>query len=872
MTRPTGSERWLSRLSRIVPASEREEWRDEWLGELAHGREAGRSGGRLLASAFEDAVRLRLRAWRPGPLALDLRFAARSLRRSPGYTTVAVLTLAVGMGASTAIYSVVNATLLRPLPLVDEGSVMMVTQARGEYRGPTSAPNYLDWKDRSSSFEGMSALQPWSASLTGAGAPLHVSRNRVSADFFTTLRVQAAVGRVFEPHEDRLGAERVLVLSHELWSSAFGSDPEVLVRRVHVNGESHRVVGVLPEGFQLARFPAQIYVPWIFQPDALAARGRNNVWVVGRLASGATPEQAQEEMAAVGRQLAAEYPRSNEGADIRVETARSFALGSTTDSLILLLTAVGLLLLIACANVANLTLARGATRRGELAVRAAIGAGRARLVGQIWSESLMVALAGGAAGVVIAFLAVGPIRSMLPARLAGIGEVSVDLPVMGFAVLLALVTGTLAGLLPSLQMTRGAGRGVSLAGVLRVRGDGSRLRHGLAAGQFAVAMTLLVGAGLLLRSLSSLYAVDLGFDPEDVSSFYVTLPQAEYSTPEATVAAVDAILDQLRALPGVERSAAMSHLPLTGAGLSSSVVLEGHPEDQTVNGPSAAIRVVTPGYFQLMGIDILRGRDFDAADRTGSPDVVIINDAAAREWWPGEDPMGRWVWWANDDQDEPIRRTVVGVVADTRASGPDSSTRPQVYQPHSQTTEIWRWFGQSMSFVAETPRAPLGSAEIRKALGAVDPSLPPYGITSLEEALDRTLATPRIHGTLVTTFALVALLLAAVGIYGVMAFTVRNRTREIGLRLAIGADHRAILGDTLFGGVRTAGAGVFLGTVLSLLLARWFQSSLFGVTSTDLPTYALVALGLTAVTLAACWVPASKAARTDPLAALRTDG
>lgn len=863
-------ERLLGFLSRIVPTHERDDWIREWRGELAHARRQRRRTASLVASAAEDALRLGLSPRRPGPLVQDLRFALRSLRRNPGYGAVAVLTLALGLGATTAIYSVVNATLVRPLPIEEEERVVILTKIRGERRGPTSAPNFLDWKEASTSFQGLSALQSWSASLTGAGAPLHVTRNRVSADFFETLSVEARLGRTFLPEEDQLGADPVAVLSHELWVTAFGADPAALGRRVEVSGERHTVVGILPEGFRLPPFGAELYVPWIFEADALEARGRNNVWAIGRLARGRTLEHASQEMTAVGARLAKEYPEANEGWSVHVEPIRAFALGSSTESLVLLLGAVGLLLLIACANVANLTLARGLTREAELAVRVSMGAGRARLVRQMLAESLLVAVVGGGVGVFVAAAAVDPIRRLLPARLADIGVVSLDLRVLAFAFGLALVTGTLAGLMPALRLSRKAvGRGGLMAS-LRRRGDGSRLRHGLATGQFALAATLLVGAGLLLRSLSALYAVDLGMDPRNLASFYVTLPPVEYSTPETAAGGVDRILAELLSVSSVEAAAAVSHLPLSGSRLSSSVVHEGGAGDHRTGGPSAAIRVATPGYFELMGIRTVQGRTFGVQDGSGDSPVAVINEAAARAWWPGEDPVGRWLWYA-ETGDEPIRRTVIGVVGDVRSSGPPSLAEPEVYQPHHQTTEVWRWFGQGMYFVTHTASGVLEASRIREVLATVDPDLPPYRVGTLEESLDALLATPRVHGTLIAAFAALAVILAGIGIYGVTAFGVRQRTREIGLRLAIGANEGRILGQTLRGGLRTALAGTAIGAGVSLAAGRLFQSILYGVSPVDPVTYLGVGFVLLTVGIVACVVPARRAARTDPMTALRVD-
>jgi len=570
--------------------------------------------------------------------------------------------------------------------------------------------------------------------------------------------------------------------------------------------------------------------------------------------------------------LASAYPLSNEGWGVRVRELRHVVVGSSSGSLWMLFGGVGFVLLIACVNVASLTVARGAGRQQELAVRVALGASRGRLLSQLLTESLLLALGGGALGVGVAYLALGPIEALVPASLANVGVLTLDWRVLAFALVASAVTGLASGALPGLRLSTTAGTVGGVAGSLRTRAGQANVRNGLVVAEFALAMILLVGAGLFVRSLNNLYSVDLGLEPEGVTTFALTFPDADYPEPADVISGLDGILARLKGQGGFEEVAATSHLPLSGASLGSSVQLDGDTEQMGTNSPHAAIKVVTPGYFELMGIPIVEGRYLTRDDDESGELAVVINQYAAERYWPGESAIGRMISYTQDDTEAPVQRRVVGVIGDVRWAGPQWDATEELYQTHLQTTEVWRWFGRGMSFVVREGRgAPLTIAGAQTVVSEVDPDLPVVGFQSLATVLDRSVAAPRFQGTLLGLFAGLALLLAAVGTYSVMAFSVRQRTREIGIRVAVGADRGAVMQDVMFSGARLALVGTAVGALGALLLSRLVSSLLWGVGGADPLTYGIVAGLLGAVTLLACFIPARRAARVDPVVALRTE-
>jgi len=817
-------------------------------------------------------MRLSIQRIRPVSWVQDVRFAFRTVRTRPAYATAALLTFALGIGANVAIFTVINAYLLRPFPIEEPHRVVWLEGLKEGRRGSVSPPDFVDWRDQSRSFRDLAAVHQWSTTLTEIDRPLRVTRARVTPGFFPLIGVQPMLGRSFLDHEGVEGNDKVAILSFDTWSGVYGGDPGVVGESIVLNGVRSTIVGVLPQGFMLPPFTSQVWVPLAFTADALEHRGRHNLRVIGRLADGVDLDAAQAEMDVIGMGLASAYPLSNEGWGVQVRELHQVVVGSSSGTLWMLFAGVGFVLLIACVNVASLTVARGAGRQQELAVRVALGASRGRLLRQLLTESLLLAFGGGALGVGVAYLALGPIEALVPTSLANVGVLSLDWSVLAFAVIASAVTGVAAGALPGLRLSTAAGAGGGVAASRRTRSGRVHVRDGLVVVEFALAMILLVGAGLFVRSLNNLYSVDLGLDPEGVTTFAVTFPDADYPGPTDVIRGLDGILERFRGQGGLEEIAATSHLPLSGARLTSSVQLDGDTGQMGTNSPSAAIKVVTPGYFELMGIPIVAGRYLTRDDDDSGELVVVINQYAAQRYWPGESAVGRTISFAEDDEGAPILRRVVGVIGDVRWAGPQVDAMAELYQTHLQTTEVWRWFGRGMSFVARNAAgASLTMSGTQTAVSEVDPNLPVVGFESLGQVLDRSVAAPRFQGTLLGLFAGLALLLAAVGTYSVMAFTVRQRTREIGIRVAVGADRGAVMWEVMLSGVRLALVGTVVGAVGALVLSRFVSSFLWGVGGADPLTYMGVAGLLGVVTLLACFVPARRAACVDPVVALRTE-
>jgi putative ABC transport system permease protein len=860
-------------LSTLIEAERREEWVREWEAELAQAESSGRSPGRLVAWASEEVLRHVAGSRLLRAVPQDVVQALRGLRRSPGYAIAVVLTLALGIGANTALFSVVDTYLIRPLDLKEPERVVLLNKFKEGRYGFTSAPNYLDWKEQSASFEGLAAVQTWAATLTGLDTPLRVSRALVTPGFFETIGTTPVLGRGFSEEESDPARSFVAVLSHELWLSAYGGDPEILGRTILLDGESRTVVGVLPAGLKAPPFTSSVWIPLAFTEDALGGRGRNNLRVVGRLRDGTTLAAARAEMDGIGRRLAETYPRSNDGWTVSVRPLQEAVVASTAKPLWILLGAAGFVLLIACVNVGNLVVARGASRQRELAVRVSLGASRGRLTVQLLTETAVLSLVGGALGVALAAALVGPVQGLVPASLASMGPVTVDGRVLLFALGASLLTGGLAGLTPALRLSEAASREVSAGGLgalLRVRADTGGRGVAMVASQFALATVLVVGAGLMARSLVALYSVDLGVRHEGLTSFGVTFPPASYATPEGVSEAVDGVLSGLAAL-GLDATTT-SHLPLSGARLRSSVILEGREVDMSTNGPAGAIKVVGPDYFETLGVPVVAGRAFTDLDDERSELVAIINTRAAEVYWPGEGAVGRWIAYVEDETGEPVRRRIVGVIGDVHFAGPSQPPAPEVYQPYRQTTEVWRWFGRAMSFVVRTPDGSVLSSNVAQAVvQEVDRDLPVVGLRSLTDVLDRSVGTPRFHGTLISLFAGLALLLAVVGLYGVTAFTVRRHWREIGVRMALGASRALVMWRVLSGAFRMATLGAAGGLIGAVALARLVSGMVWGVSPWDPATYGAAVGLMTVIAMVAAWLPAYRASRVDPMESLTSE-
>jgi putative ABC transport system permease protein len=784
--------------------------------------------------------------------------------KSPGFTLVAVAVLALGIGANTAIFSVVNAVLLRPLPYPGAERVVAfegVNPSEGITRSNLSAPDFADWRAAQQSFEALAMFTSGSANLTGGDEPERVGASAVSADFFRALGVGAARGRALLPEDDAPGGGEVVVISNGLWVRRFGADPGVVGRRVEVNGRGLEVVGVMPAGFD---FPqrAEVWMP--LQLDvAKEPRDNRSYQVVGRLREGVTLEAARAEMDALTARLALSYPVTNGGWGLRLDRLQDSIVGQLRALLFVLLGAVGLLLLIACANVANLTLVRAASRRREVAVRLALGASRWRVVRQMLTESLLLALAGGALGVGLSVWLTELLVAMSPRNTPRLAETALDARVLLFATAATLLTGLVFGLAPALQASK-----ADLNDALKEGGRGLAEARGRARGllvvlEIAVSLVLLVGAGLLVKSFARLRQVDPGFDASNVLTMRVSLPGARYPEPLKKAEFYASLVERVRALPGVESAAATISLPLNGSNLSvgRSFVREGRPLAPE-SSEDAAYSVITPEYFRAMRIPLRAGRDFNDRDDAGSTMVAVINEPLARKIFPGEDPLGKHitVW-----RDEEFPREIVGVVGETKPNGLDSEPKLQVYVPERQDAD---WGGMSLVVRAQGDPEALTQA-VRNEVRALDRDQPVYDVKTLERVVADSTAYRRLAAVLMAGFACVALVLACVGLYGVISYAVARRTHEIGIRMALGARPRDVLRMVLRQGGALVLAGVGVGVAAALAATRALASMLYEVSAADATVYAFVALLLAAVALVACLVPARRATKVDPMEALR---
>ena len=800
----------------------------------------------------------------------DVRYAVRRLARSPGFTLVAVLTLALGIGANSAIFSVVNAVLLRSLPYGESERLVRVFHVSDDgSRNVMSPQNFRDARSESRSFEELTYYQNNTATLTGAGDPVELEAGRVGPGFFEVMRTKPALGRAFRPDENESGQHRVAILSDGLWKERFGGKSEVVGGTITLNGEPYEVVGVTPEGFA---YPPdrEIWLPMEHDEffSSEESRGAWFISAIGRLKPGATVEQAASELRTIASRLEREFPDVNTGLSFGAFPLHEVMVGDVQLALWVLLGAVGLVLLIACANVANLMLARAAARESELAVRTALGAGRGRLVRQMITESVMLALLGGTAGLLLAVWGTALLIHLQPEVLPRLADVRVDGTVVLFTAGLALLASLLFGLAPALQVTSG-----KLASTIRAGGrgalsirSGNRVRGTLVVAEMALSVMLLAGAGLLIKSFARLQAVDPGFATEGLVTFGLALPEAAYEEDEKQVAFHEGMAARLSALPGVRSVGAVSDLPLSGGVTYLTFRVAGQPEPANGQEPAAQILRVSPDYFRTMQIPVRKGRVVEPTDRAGSPPVVVINEKLAEEYFGGADPLGQQIMMSFEQDVEDFPWQVVGVVGNVQQFGLDAEMTPMAYFPEAQAPT------RQMDYVVSTSVPPLSLAgAIRREVRSADANLPVTDLQTVERRVSESISQPRFYTLLLTIFAGVALVLAAIGIFGVVSYGVSQRTREIGVRMALGAHPRSILRTTVGGSLLLGGIGVAAGLVGALIGTRILENLLFGVGTSDPLTFAAVAAILLAVAAVASYLPARRATRVDPMVALRTE-
>ena len=801
----------------------------------------------------------------------DLHHALRQLRKSPGFTAVAVITLALGIGANTAIFSVVNAVLLRPLPYKDDSQLVVILN---KGRNPVAPANYLDWRRQSQSFTQMGAAEFWTPNLTGTDNPEKLWALHVTPDIFPTLGVQPLLGRVFLPEEQDAGKEHEVVLSYSLWQSHFGGNPEIIGRPVALSGERYTVVGVMPRDFKFAPFwatKAQLWAPLALGPR-LTDRGGSSLRVFARMKPGVTLEQAQAEIAGITGRLEREFPGTNQ--DMQVVSLREKVVGNIRPALLVLLGAVGFVLLIACANVSHMLLARAAARREEIALRTALGAGRWDVFRQLLTESLTLALMGGSAGLLLAVWGVRVLLAISPAAIPRVETVGVDPHVLLFALAISLLTGLAFGMAPAWRATA-----VNLSDALKEGKRGSseglrrdRLRGLLVGSEFALAVTLLAGAGLMVRTFLALQNVDPGFDPHGVLSMVVGVAGTEQAAGGHTGNFYQEVLRKVGAVPGVQSVSGINHLPIAGDEWGFRFHIEGRPPEPPGKGLVATYRAVFPGYFRTMRIPILRGRDVTDADNLRAPGVVVINDYLARRYWPGEDAIGKRITF-DDPAKNPSWLTVVGVTKNTARSNWTSPPEEEVFLPYLQNRAYLDSPTPPFAYLTLVVRAGLDPAAltpaIRGAIHSLDANIPLSEIQTMDHVVGEANGQSRFYLILLGAFATVALVLAGVGIYGVMSYSVSRRTHEIGVRMALGAQGRDVLKLVVFQAIVQALSGVAVGLAGALALGRLMTGLLYGTQPTDPATFAAVVLVLSAVAVAASYIPARRAAKVDPMVALR---
>jgi putative ABC transport system permease protein len=794
----------------------------------------------------------------------------RVMFRNPGVTAIAIIALALGIGANSAIFSVVNSLLLRPLPYKDSDRLVWLWEtnpSNGITEEVASPPNFNDWKRLGQSFEEMGAFARTALILTGDGEPERLPGLVVTDGLLSALGAQTRHGRTFLPEEDLPGANRVVILGEGLWRRRFGADPQIVGKTIALSGNPYVVVGVMAADFTSPRpgdpQPAELYIPFNLNYNQEARRA-DYLGVIARLKPGVSLGEARAEMDSIAASLEQQYPETNTGWGVKVVTLHERFVGDVRPALLVLMGAVGFLLLIACANVANLLLARAASRKKEISIRAALGASGNRILRQLLTESVLLGAAGGVLGLLIAAWGIEALIAMSPRNLPRLREIGLDGRVVAFTLIVSLATGVLFGLLPALQASnpqlseclKEGGRDSSEAA------RGNRLRALFASSEIALALVLLVGAGLMVRSFAELQRVDPGFRPQGLLTTQVLLPRSRYGEGPKVAAFNDQLLERVSTLPGVESAGLIDAIPLGGGMSVLTFSVEGREPLPSSAIQDSEVYVASSGYFRVMGIPLKRGRLFAGQDSLNAPGVAIINEAMARRYFSDEDPIGKRI--TNSDSQTGPWLTIIGIVGDVHTHGLSDEGYPQMYAHSAQQP------GRAFTLVARSSSDPTSLASgIRSQIRQLDPLLPLYNIRPMEQLVADSLARPRFNMLLITIFAVLALVLASVGIYGVVSYSVTQRHHEIGVRMALGAKQSDILRMVVSQGLKLAGAGVAVGLAASFALTRSMSSLLFGVSATDPVTFAGVAVLLTLVALAACYIPARRATRVDPMIALR---
>jgi putative ABC transport system permease protein len=809
-----------------------------------------------------------------GNLLQDVRYGLRMLMKQPSFTLIAILALALGIGANTAIFSVVNAVLLRPLPYKESERVMQVWSVnvkRGWTSVPSSYLNFSDWREQNGVFDSMAAYAEASAAFTYGDVPEQLEGVGATRDLFRVLAAEPILGRTFQAEDERPGGSHVVVLSYDLWRRRFNSDPKIIGQQVKFDGEATTVIGVMPQDF---RFPLNVetsdfWIPLDPSQDFNKERGANYLNVVGRLKPGVTTEQAQAEMATIAQRLEQQYPDKNAGKSVHLVALYEQMVKSIRPALLILLGAVGFVLLIACANVANLLLARASSRQKELAIRTALGASRIRIIRQLLTESLLLAFAGGAIGLLLALWGVDLLGAVIPSDIPRIKEIGLDVRVLGFTTAIALLTGVVFGLLPAWQASRPdlteslkEGSRGSTEGVRR-----NRTRSLLVISEVALSLVLLIGAGLLIKSFVYLLNVKPGFDPDHVLTASLALPPAKYPGSPEQAAFFRQVIERVKALPGVESASVVMPLPLTGNMMQNVLTVDGRPPLAPGERLITNSHLIGADYLKTMGIPLIRGRAFTEQDNSNAPRVFLVNETLARRYFPGEDPVGRRIsvsLRASGEEKDKMGE-IVGVVGDVKHHALDKESGPECYVPYLQIPDTYMTVVLRTSSPDPAAMAPV----LRNAIQQVDPEEPVADVTTMNQVLAKSVATRRFNMLLLGIFASVALVLAGVGIFGVMNYSVAQRTHEIGIRMALGARQTDVLKMVIGQGMIFTFIGLGLGLIAAFALTRVMSSLLYNVGATDPLTFVGVPLILMVVAFIACYIPARRATRVDPMIALR---